>query len=1433
MQWIELTSLFRILALFARSDLESGFSIRLPPPPPPNKRDSATLSFIVTSGFLKALGDVGSHLKKPAAALLPRRLNEEVRIRALNDAISRYYERQAVEIEQRYLFEQDTSTSAWKIDLRGGAVHTGEYSLCFHAFGYDQQYLRDRFVMPITLLIKQKTSDDAIFRTLEASRQHLEQLGPMVFEEVKNTFANELISNAFEHGGDVILCAVRIGDAALRERAEIEEVLFDYKSDFFRYCTTYGSHFIDIIVADNGEGICSTLTNAFCYDEAKRRSSDKRSTTQPSTVLNELTKKRDRRLILHRYSLSPLSSRKQRPDPLYTTGLGVISQHVINGYATLAIKDQSDLSYFNPNNCKHPTAPGLAERASQANYGMTILNVLLPTSDIHWRASNHLIQLRPRETVAAPVTVPPAEYGYILVQQARADLSFSYDGDRVADKSHEILHDVSIERSKGVLLSNVAERVKELGCRFVVLDMADFRVARKKSIWIPLVACLEDCIRLGSAPVLANLDIASFRILQTLVDTLPRTKRPFIERQIVALLLSDSFDVFWCGQDNCAGARQELNKYLQDGVLSAKIEPMLKAYGIRHDARLKVSAVNALLNTHRSAALLRDVRHQPAFHTHNCSILTYRGDTSGEYYRTRELISSRLFQARYIKDVKRLISHENFDHVIVDAAELATTIRSIQRLGWRTDLRVTRVRHSEFESIDRCKDSQRILIMPTAVRSGRTLMTTLAVAQSIGLRIAAIAPLFDLRAEGSDAQRPGSPYLYFPFVVTHLAAPPPGPPQYFATESGALLTWEDHQELIKPLFRTILSEAEKYQLLQEENLTHFGHEVEGGHHYDLFVNVRKALNGTFHLTNVFIREMLAKAANADVVAYPGHSELTHILSLARTNRNMRSLEFVKLSISAVGHVTLVDKLTSRPMTLRDKRVLLLDEGIYTYATLTQCVRAILAESPKSVTILLIELRHNAGFPNMIFRDLRRNARCSIDCSTLLQLNIPTYSQETCPVCTGEGKGLLAIGDDAVLDPSIHVDDLVLHHASGAAIWAFERLEAGGVETQRLLKAMNENSRSSGFIVLLQCLLLRGRQILHHVGYDRLKAVVRLGLSNAPNGRQRAAILQTILTLDYPFKPALREAAVLNSIADLDDREIEPLIERTLKAFPALASKVFSAAKELNFGPNDGTIKRIVQDIARACTPAIGFYESVHALQQYLGYFVGSDHIVTRDHLAALEGARRNTGDAYAHLSAVIAHLQHLSISPIAYHIQSHLDGVVLQLRNILSGTGDTGAAKLMLYDADSPLRRFLTNDIAVPAKTVIAQIAKVCGVTVGVNEPSKISAALFITERVFTVLCENIVTNLQKYSTNQQASKVTLIIQDSLFKFTITNVSTKIYDIPEVFETKQRYSELHEEIGAWFGGIYRFQYDRQSNVFTTELALRRLYYDNVQHNSMR
>ena len=1430
--WIELSALIRLSVTLLSTQRSRDIIFLLPNPKPTTSKGNAEFEFLVESGFIRALSKISALIDCEILIGFNAETAQRVSIAPLRKTYQSIYQKSgATPTESRY-WETKQRDQVY-IDVRTQLLSSGNYESLFCPFGYSPGKLRDEFVLPLTILDKRTENSDVMLAQLEASKRSFERLGHLLFNDVKNTFICELLLNAIEHGRTPVVVVARIADLALHERSEENYEPFKYKSEFFEYCVNFSTKFIDIIVADQGVGIFEHLKEDYAISEAKSYFKRKGIKRKPATVSKALERKDGKYLILHRYALSPLSSSKVRVDPLYTSGLGIISQHIFNSAATLAIKDRDKLSYFNPHRIQNPNSDGAVEEQSTANYSATILNLLVPASDERWLSEHDAFHIKNDSPETNEDRIP---YAYINIRQ-RADERRLALSDWLVDNSEdEIALSQPFKPSHSVLLNEIPQHLERhsIDSTVLIVDMASFKVTRKNTIWLPLIKALNACIERGICPILSNLDRSSFRMIQTLLDSVPDEHKPLLRREIFALLISDDNMVFWSGHSGCNSRRDDLQNYIKTGAISERVTSMLRDYTLTEPGQISFRRIDATLNLHRSKLFLEAIQSPKTHFVTVGQIYSYRGHWLGDFYAIREFLSSKLFYVNHAKDVARIISRENCNIVAVDTPELVQCIRNLQLSGNCREVSVIRIINGVFSEPNDEDSKEPLLLMPALVRSGYTLESIIASAHVYGIKIRAVTPILDLDQGSNESWRPDPPINYRPFVIAQGVDRVPGRRKYYITPSGSLIRWKDFGRLNAPVFKYVLNDRQKYLALQREDLLKFGGTFEGGHFYEIHVAVRRALNDNSRLNAVFMREFTKRSIDADIIAYPRQSELSHVLSGARVNRQMRKIQFSQLSIVTAGEVVLTDKYRGHAVKVSGKRVVFLDEGCYSWVTLISSLRALLALKAKSITVFVMEVRPPATFERLLLRDLIEANRetCPIVCDALFSIRCATANESPDPfserlVDPGQLKlDLLQI--DGVITTAGGIE---LSSPEAVACWALEAIDQTPSAIVELLQFIKDNLGSDAVIIAVKCLLLRSKRTFKVVSIEEFSTLIVRVYRRSTKMAQKIAILSDACFLKYPQKAIVQKRMLEVAISHIKYTGIERIYSRAINDDPSFATRFFDSIASLRLTPDAGRKRRILHNLALSSSSNHGFYETVRQLHSMFRYFVGGDHTTTRTYISQLKIDDEKKGDAVAHLDAVATLLNDVSGFPASFRVRETLVDVANRLveavgRSSPISNEESNQLVDLIYGKESSIYTFLTRDLTVPFQEIVDGLQKKLADKVSVSgSPTQVRVVVskILSQRITDDIC----LNLKKFSKPDTFPSLVVESKEGSCRVVIKNSSKEMYANPASYRSGESYRQFKEELEDQYGGFFQYDYDQGTNTFITTLKFQRLFSGDV------
>ena len=145
--WIDLTALFRVLALVWSENNVSKHVIRFPRP----KTDSDTsLCFMIRSGFFDAFVLIAYAKGATAEVQLPRMPKEDVKIDSLNSSFVRNYSGDEP-VSNLPSFVKSKDSRFWQIGIPENYSDYFKRELLFRPFGYVPNAIKDIFPVPIHL----------------------------------------------------------------------------------------------------------------------------------------------------------------------------------------------------------------------------------------------------------------------------------------------------------------------------------------------------------------------------------------------------------------------------------------------------------------------------------------------------------------------------------------------------------------------------------------------------------------------------------------------------------------------------------------------------------------------------------------------------------------------------------------------------------------------------------------------------------------------------------------------------------------------------------------------------------------------------------------------------------------------------------------------------------------------------------------------------------------------------------------------------------------------------------------------------------------------------------------------------------------------------------------------------------------------------------
>ena len=144
-QWLELTSLVRLLCMLTGPNIPRKLDIRLPAPSEKPSDASAPCTFLLESGFLASVGDLSNLRGFEASVLLPLPRGGTKALRALNTSIDRYYERHDTESAARHQFKIGSAGKTCSLCARAGVLLDAQHALTFAPYHYSSGVTSVRF----------------------------------------------------------------------------------------------------------------------------------------------------------------------------------------------------------------------------------------------------------------------------------------------------------------------------------------------------------------------------------------------------------------------------------------------------------------------------------------------------------------------------------------------------------------------------------------------------------------------------------------------------------------------------------------------------------------------------------------------------------------------------------------------------------------------------------------------------------------------------------------------------------------------------------------------------------------------------------------------------------------------------------------------------------------------------------------------------------------------------------------------------------------------------------------------------------------------------------------------------------------------------------------------------------------------------------------
>ena len=906
----------------------------------------------------------------------------------------------------------------------GIAIHLlkSSYSIdfsLFSPFGYLFKYHRDIFLIPITYLKKEeakayighegsKRSNKNLFNDIDLVNPSLPTAVRNYLNELCQLWLFELIANAIDHGGDDILLSVRIGDWSLRDRSFNRKRILDegygYRNKFFEGEIGLSTFtFLDFYVLDSGNGFVSLL-DSWKDENKKSKFSD--------TNIH----------ILHRYALYPHSSCKklnEQNKSTRITGLGVIAERIIDCDGLLSIKDKEKLTYFTRNDLAWITNQGRTEGASKSNFGHTILSVILPLVDEDWAIEQGIHNISfDIGTIDKYFLIQPSENSW-----PTPDESYLITEDL---KNHHYPHKLNF--SEILTFENVFH---------FLVDLTPFSNNFNKTTALNLIELIRSARRIGFFVSLFGVGISQIKLLQNIIQS--RKKYTEIDNDstefphfLLAPVITNDSRIFYCG-NLTNEERTIIHKFFFESEKSdLAISLIFQGTESQQDIIIPIRSFERGINRVRGQQFINDLKKDRVIEE---PVIDVHGNLLNKYYEVKTYLGEAENRVKWIHDVCRMIYRINPSIIIVDCAELREMISIAVKTIINKDFFIVRIHNGEIElPFISNREKLKCAVFLSCVYSGSTLKSIDRFRYQYRLQIENVIAIVDLsgRSRKDIESQIRCEYDRFAIASTPKKMPIKGnEPKYIATKEARLVPITTLNSEIFKLFNAYVPTNSVFAFLQQSSNVHIGHMIEHGHHYDVFIDVRKSITQNDRLGNTFrnlLQDSVAKGGNA--IVYPEQSELYPIVSSVKF-----APRWERVIVVRARHVfddTYVWCQQKGEINLKNKHVIILDEGAYSCRSIYGMLKLVIDESPKTIDVIVLEKR--LALKNYIsnIKQLINDAPIDINFHCVIDIQSPSWSEDDCPYC--ENNYPVASRNPRRLRNIINVEQASLFNESDFILW---------------------------------------------------------------------------------------------------------------------------------------------------------------------------------------------------------------------------------------------------------------------------------------------------------------------------------------------------------------------------------------------------------------
>lgn len=878
----------------------------------------------------------------------------------------------------------------------------------------------------------------------------------------------ELLYNIVDHGGNDGIYCCRRGDALLRSKLTARKVLsqcYKFRENFFE--TAVAQSFIDVYVSDTGSGFRG-LENAYTSNKKRKR-------IVPLGVL-------------HRYALYPDSTSKAYMEdaelPPRMTGLGVIAQDVRAKSGLIYIKDRDSLTSFTAKSLAHLSAPEAQLKSENfSDFEVTMISALMSLPNERWIRQKGLSKLdlsldndgQSILYVDEPTLLAPSQ---------------KYDDQSCLILSSKILKQRIIQKE------TFATALKKVPAGTLCLmdlstypnflkDHADRLIRniihlRASGVFV-LVYCTD-------VSVMSLLELSWETRKAYLYDYIKREDKQAPKRLFIPVITSD-FDLYIFG-DLDVNEQNELTALLA-GVKSSITEAISDELGLLSNYRLPVRLIERSINRMRGHFFLKMLARS---HHVKAKIMDTHGAVLDQYYEVRPYLSVRENRHHYLPDIRRYIRKYQPSVIIADSTELKLLVQEAITLFPHHEIQIGRF-HEENMQFDQDSDytNKPCMLLLAAAYSGGVLNAVSDIAERFSLDIRSVVCLLDMTGQSSSSiVKDISGQEFRAFDRLSVGEPPIRSLvldgcDYFATVDGRLVSNIFMDEKSDDLFKSektnpfFLDEIQKESMaIAPETIITVGHSEVQGHHYDVLLDVRKALSMMTPSAHrmVYLAQTALRKSKATLCFYPEESELSNVLDSVEYVAGNKALE--KIEVSKVGSMLVCSRKSSFDVAC-GKDVLFLDEGVYSANTLLTFVETIANYQPASITVVVMEVRLTKdsrvrslkSFVNRHSKDLEFNFYC------VFKFDIRCWLPGDCPYCNAGVS--LRNRSPLSLPKGFSINDVPIQYESSFLAWLLRQLYSDRQQALSAIQFCNKIGDTYPQIRFNACICL----LIHHEQASRM------------------------------------------------------------------------------------------------------------------------------------------------------------------------------------------------------------------------------------------------------------------------------------------------------------------------------------------------------------